>query len=92
VAKAYLAFIDLASLYGRGSIDIEVNRRIFSDLAICPRSHCATRLSAGSTSSVRLFFSPNPWSFALANKIARMAWALLCKGEVYRPPLLPLAA
>ena len=23
---------------------------------------------------------------------ARMAWAVLCKGEVYRPPLLPLAA
>lgn len=29
---------------------------------------------------------------ALANKIARMAWAVLCKAEVYRPPLLPLTA
>jgi transposase len=25
---------------------------------------------------------------ALANKMARMAWAVLAKGEVYRPPLL----
>jgi hypothetical protein len=25
---------------------------------------------------------------ALANKLARMAWALLTKGELYRPPLL----
>jgi transposase len=26
---------------------------------------------------------------ALANKMARMVWAVLCKGEAYRPPLLP---
>jgi transposase len=26
---------------------------------------------------------------ALANKLARMAWAVLAKNEVYRPPLLP---
>jgi transposase len=26
---------------------------------------------------------------ALANKLARMVWAVLYKGEVYRPPLLP---
>jgi transposase len=25
---------------------------------------------------------------ALANKLARMAWAVLAKGEVYRPPVL----
>ncbi len=25
---------------------------------------------------------------ALANKLARMAWAVLAKGEVYRPPML----
>jgi hypothetical protein len=25
---------------------------------------------------------------ALANKLARMAWALLAKGETYRPPLV----
>jgi transposase len=25
---------------------------------------------------------------ALANKLARMAWAVLAKDEVYRPPLL----
>ena len=25
---------------------------------------------------------------ALANKMARMVWAVLTKGEVYRPPLL----
>ena len=25
---------------------------------------------------------------ALANKLARMAWAVLAKNEVYRPPLL----
>jgi transposase len=29
---------------------------------------------------------------ALANKMARMAWAVLAKGEAYRPPLLPQAA
>jgi transposase len=29
---------------------------------------------------------------ALANKMARMAWAVLTKGEAYRPPLLPQAA
>jgi transposase len=28
---------------------------------------------------------------ALANKMARMAWAVLFKGEAYRPPLLPQA-
>ena len=26
---------------------------------------------------------------ALANKMARMAWAVLFKGEAYRPPLSP---
>src|ERR1700747_1088022 len=26
---------------------------------------------------------------ALANKMARMVWAVLCKGEAYRPPLVP---
>ena len=26
---------------------------------------------------------------ALANKMARMVWAVLCKGEAYRPPLSP---
>jgi hypothetical protein len=26
---------------------------------------------------------------ALANKMARMVWAVLTKGEAYRPPLLP---
>ena len=26
---------------------------------------------------------------ALANKMARMVWAVLCKGEAYRPPLAP---
>jgi hypothetical protein len=29
---------------------------------------------------------------ALANKLARMAWALLTKGELYRPPLLAAEA
>jgi len=29
---------------------------------------------------------------ALANKLARMAWAVLTKGEVYRPPLLASSA
>ena len=29
---------------------------------------------------------------ALANKLARMAWAVLAKNEVYRPPLLDMAA
>src|SRR6266568_974792 len=29
---------------------------------------------------------------ALANKMARMAWAVLSKGEAYRPPLLPETA
>jgi transposase len=29
---------------------------------------------------------------ALANKMARMAWAVLTKGEAYRPPLLPQTA
>jgi hypothetical protein len=26
---------------------------------------------------------------AVANKMARMVWAVLCKGEAYRPPLVP---
>ena len=30
----------------------------------------------------------NVVAVALANKLARMAWALLTKGELYRPPLL----
>jgi transposase len=30
----------------------------------------------------------NVAAVALANKLARMAWALLAKGEMYRPPLL----
>ena len=29
---------------------------------------------------------------AMANKMARMAWAVLAKGEAYRPPLLPQTA
>jgi transposase len=29
---------------------------------------------------------------ALANKMARMAWAALFKGEAYRPPSLPQIA
>jgi transposase len=29
---------------------------------------------------------------AMANKMARMVWAVLAKGEAYRPPLLPQAA
>lgn len=31
---------------------------------------------------------PNIVTIALANKMARMAWALLARGETYRPPLL----
>lgn len=31
---------------------------------------------------------PNVVTIALANKMARMAWALLARGETYRPPLL----
>jgi transposase len=31
---------------------------------------------------------PNVVAIALANKIARVAWALLAKGENYRPPVL----
>jgi transposase len=31
---------------------------------------------------------PNVVIIALANKMARMAWALLARGETYRPPLL----
>jgi transposase len=29
---------------------------------------------------------------ALANKLARMAWAVLAKNEAYRPPVLPVAS
>ena len=29
---------------------------------------------------------------AMANKMARMVWAVLTKGEAYRPPLLPQPA
>ena len=35
---------------------------------------------------------PQVATVALANKMARMAWALLFKEEVYRPPLLPQTA
>jgi transposase len=31
---------------------------------------------------------PNVVTVALANKMARMAWALLVKGETYRPALM----
>ena len=31
---------------------------------------------------------PNIVAVALANKLARMAWAVLAKGETYRPPVL----
>jgi transposase len=31
---------------------------------------------------------PNVATIALANKMARMAWALLAKGETYRPALM----
>jgi transposase len=31
---------------------------------------------------------PNVATIALANKMARMAWAMLIRGETYRPPLL----
>jgi len=34
----------------------------------------------------------NVVAVALANKLARMAWALLTKGELYRPPLLAAEA
>lgn len=44
---------------------------------------------------VSMFGSPgylrahrNVVAVALANKLARIAWAVLSKGEVYRPPLL----
>jgi transposase len=32
---------------------------------------------------------PQVATVALANKMARMAWVVLYKGEAYRPPLLP---
>lgn len=32
---------------------------------------------------------PQVATVALANKMARMAWVVLYKGEVYRPPLVP---
>ena len=31
---------------------------------------------------------PQVATVALANKMARMAWAVLAKGEAYRPPLV----
>jgi len=31
---------------------------------------------------------PNVVTIALANKMARVAWALLSHGETYRPPML----
>ena len=34
----------------------------------------------------------NVVAVALANKLARMAWAVLAKGEIYRPPLLAQTA
>jgi transposase len=34
----------------------------------------------------------NVVAVALASKLARMAWALLTKGELYRPPLLAAEA
>jgi transposase len=35
---------------------------------------------------------PNVAAIALANKLARMAWAVLTKDEPYRPPLSANAA
>ncbi len=31
------------------------------------------------------------WRFALANKTARIAWALVAKGDLYRPAVVPAA-
>jgi len=36
--------------------------------------------------------APNLAGVALANKLARMAWAALAKNEKYRPPMLAGAA
>jgi hypothetical protein len=35
---------------------------------------------------------PQVATAALANKMARMAWAVLTKGEAYRPPLMAQTA
>ncbi|MGC2610955.1 MAG: IS110 family transposase, partial [Candidatus Sulfotelmatobacter sp.] len=34
----------------------------------------------------------NVAAVALANKLARMAWAVLAKNQTYRPPMLAAAA
>ena len=44
-----------------------------------PKNGCG-QLTAGT--------HPNIVAVALANKLARMAWAVLAKNETYRPPVL----
>ena len=69
-------------------------RRLFILGARAVLQHHAKQSSALSEwlTQLTLRAHPNVVAVALANKLARMAWAVLAKGDQYHPPTLANAA
>jgi transposase len=69
-------------------------RRLFIQGARSVLQHSTKQTSALSAwlKQLQARTHPNVAAVALANKLARIAWAVLAKDEPYRPPLLPCTA
>jgi transposase len=65
-------------------------RRLFVHGA-CAVLQQSAKQSSGLSAWLAQLASRNVAAAALANKLARMAWAVLAKNEVYRPPILVAA-
>lgn len=82
---------NLLSISRRGNAYL---RRLFIQGARAVLQH-RTKQSSGLSSWLEQIATrshPNVVAVALANKLARMAWAVLAKNESYRPPVLLAAA
>lgn len=82
---------NLLSISRRGNAYL---RRLFIQGARAVLQH-RTKQSTGLSSWLEQMITrshPNVVAVALANKLARMAWAVLAKNESYRPPVLLAAA